>query len=273
MQLILSIIFLYSNHPSSTITSIKFLLNQLHQQTIAFTANMSDPYNQYGQNYGQYPPQQPQYGHQQGYPPPAPQYGESQGYGPPHRTNSFGPPQAGGFQHGQQGGQYGAYDSSNPQGHSGYYGNPPPQDPRSGGYGGPSPQPGQQYGQQPPYGQDPNQYPPQHQQQQGFHDPNMPPADPNAPYDPNAAPEGERGIMGAIGGGLAGRYAGKQMGGHSILGMIGGAIAGSKLEDAAKNKWGSSGSGSGGGGHHHGSHHGSQGGSSWGGSNFGGGRY
>lgn len=75
--------------------------------------------------------------------------------------------------------------------------------------------------------------------------------------------------MGAIGGGLAGRYAGKQMGGHSFLGMIGGAIAGSKLEDAAKEKWG--GGGSQGGGHHH-HHHGSQGGGSqYGGSNYGGG--
>lgn len=74
--------------------------------------------------------------------------------------------------------------------------------------------------------------------------------------------------MGAIGGGLAGRYAGKQMGGHSFLGMIGGAIAGSKLEDAAKEKWGG---GSQGGGHHH-HHHGSQGGGSqYGGSNYGGG--
>ena len=74
--------------------------------------------------------------------------------------------------------------------------------------------------------------------------------------------------MGAIGGGLAGRYAGKQMGGHTILGMIGGAIAGSKLEDAAKNKYGSG---------HHGkhSHHGSHGGGSTygGGSSWGGGRY
>lgn len=76
--------------------------------------------------------------------------------------------------------------------------------------------------------------------------------------------------MGAIGGGLAGRYAGKQMGGHSFLGMIGGAIAGSKLEDAAKDKYGKSGNHHG----HHG-HHGSQqgGGSSWGGNGYGGGGY
>lgn len=74
--------------------------------------------------------------------------------------------------------------------------------------------------------------------------------------------------MGAIGGGLAGRYAGKQMGGHTILGMIGGAFAGSKLEDAAKNKWGGGGSHSGGHHHHHSSH---GGGSQYGGSNYGGG--
>ena len=83
---------------------------------------MSDPYNQYPPNYSQgYPPQGPPqgYGHQ-GYPP-QPQYGEApQGYGPPQRTNSFGPPQHGGFQHGQQGGQYGQYDASNPQGQGAY---------------------------------------------------------------------------------------------------------------------------------------------------------
>ena len=128
-------------------------------------------------------------------------------------------------------------------------GNPPPQDPR--------------YSSTPQYGQEGYQ-----QQQQGYGQEGR---DPNAPYDPNAPPgeEGERGLMGAIGGGLAGRYAGKQWGGgHSFLGMIGGAIAGSKLEDAAKNKWG--GGGSHGGGHHQ--HHGSHGGGSQhGGSNYGGG--
>lgn len=135
-------------------------------------------------------------------------------------------------------------------------GSPPPQDQR-GGYGPPAQQqypPQQQYGQQPQYEQQP-----QHGQQQGGYQ------DPNAPFDPNAPPgeEGDRGIMGAIGGGLAGRYAGKNYGGgHSFLGMIGGAIAGSKLEDAVKERK-----------HHGGGHHGSQGGSSWGGSNYGGGRW
>jgi len=40
--------------------------------------------------------------------------------------------------------------------------------------------------------------------------------------------------MGAIGGGTAGYFGGKKMGGHSLIGMIGGAIAGHKLEEAAK---------------------------------------
>ena len=100
---------------------------------------MSDPYNQYPPNYTSPPPAgagypppghhdqsqgygQPAYG-QHGYPSPAPtpQYGDApSGYHAPERTNSYGPPQHGGFQHGQQGGQYGAYDASNPQGHSSY---------------------------------------------------------------------------------------------------------------------------------------------------------
>ena len=107
---------------------------------------MSDPYNQYPPNYSSpapgaqgYPPpgHQPydqQHGYQQqnqgygqpgydqqGYPPHQPQYGDAPaGFGPPHRVDSYGPPQAGGFQHGQEGNQYGTYDSSNPQGHPGY---------------------------------------------------------------------------------------------------------------------------------------------------------
>ena len=88
----------------------------------------------------QYPPQQPPYGappetyggqHQSGYPqqggyqaqegyPGQGDYGAAEGFGPPKRTDSFGPPQAGGFQHGYEGGQFGAYDASNPQGHAAY---------------------------------------------------------------------------------------------------------------------------------------------------------
>lgn len=83
---------------------------------------MSDPYNQYPPNYAQgYQQGAPQNYGQHGYPPPAPQYADApQGYGPPQRTNSYGPPQQGGFQHGQQGGQYGQYDASNPQGQPAY---------------------------------------------------------------------------------------------------------------------------------------------------------
>ncbi|RJE17115.1 hypothetical protein PHISCL_10548, partial [Aspergillus sclerotialis] len=71
------------------------------------------------QGYNQQCP--PQQGYQQQYPP------QDQGFGPPRRQDSFGPPQSGGFQHGQAGYQYGAYDASNPQGHSGYYGSNAPQ--------------------------------------------------------------------------------------------------------------------------------------------------
>jgi hypothetical protein len=95
---------------------------------------MSDPYNQYppqpphysspapSGGYGQ-PPYQQGYdqGYNQGYPPQQHQYGQpDQGFGPPRRQDSYGPPAAGGFQHGQEGGQFGAYDASNPQGHAGY---------------------------------------------------------------------------------------------------------------------------------------------------------
>lgn len=109
---------------------------------------MSGPYDQYGQQgyqqpgYGQgYPPQQGGYPPQQGYQPPQGQYGQQppyqnyggpppaqyppqqgydQNFGAPARADSFGPPQHGGFQHGQAGGQYGQYDASNPQGQPGY---------------------------------------------------------------------------------------------------------------------------------------------------------
>lgn len=116
----------------------------------------------------------------------------------------------------------------------------------------------QQYPQQPQYGQDapqqiydangqPHQFPPQS-------------SDKNAPnYDPNAPPmsEGERGLLGSIGGGVAGHYLGKNTG-HGFLGTIGGAILGNLMEDKVKKgKHGK---------HHGSSHHGSShGGSSWGG--------
>ncbi|KAK3067180.1 hypothetical protein LTR53_016093, partial [Teratosphaeriaceae sp. CCFEE 6253] len=105
----------------------------------------------------------------------------------------------GGFQHGQ------AYP---PQGDS---------------YAQQQPQYGQQHQQQPDYSQGAAYG-------QGTHatgDPNQ-----QYPADPNA-PEGERGLLGAIGGGLAGGMLGGKAN-HGFLGTIAGAIAGSKAEDAAK---------------------------------------
>ena len=61
--------------------------------------------------------------------------------------------------------------------------------------------------------------------------------------------ESERGLLGAIGGGIAGHHFAKSSG-HGILGTIGGAIAGSLLQDKTKKKHGK---------------HSSHGGSSWGG--------
>ena len=100
-----------------------------------------------------------------------------------------------------------------------------------------------QYGQQQPAypGQAPaNQFPQQgaypseqyphgqqgHQQQPGGY----------GPTDPNAQAEGDRGLMGALGGGAAGYFGGNKMGGHGIIGAIAGAVLGSKLEDKHKDK-------------------------------------
>lgn len=77
---------------------------------------------------GQYPQQaygqQDSYGapQQQGFPPQNPGYPASGAheFGPPRRQDSYGPPQAGGFQHGHEGGQFGQYNASNPQGQAGY---------------------------------------------------------------------------------------------------------------------------------------------------------
>ena len=46
--------------------------------------------------------------------------------------------------------------------------------------------------------------------------------------------EGDRGLMGALGGGAAGYFGGNKMGGHGIIGAIAGSILGSKLEDKHK---------------------------------------
>jgi hypothetical protein len=88
-----------------------------------------------------------------------------------------------------------------------------------------------QHPQQPAY--DPNA--PQQQQQHRF-EPQS--SDPNAPnYDPNAPPmsEGERGLLGALGGGVGGHLLGKKAG-HGFLGTVGGGILGSLAEDFLKDK-------------------------------------
>jgi outer membrane lipoprotein SlyB len=46
--------------------------------------------------------------------------------------------------------------------------------------------------------------------------------------------EGDRGLMGALGGGAAGYFGGNKMGGHGIIGAIAGAVLGSKTEDHFK---------------------------------------
>ncbi|KAF1847119.1 uncharacterized protein K460DRAFT_402485 [Cucurbitaria berberidis CBS 394.84] len=201
---------------------------------------MSGPYDQYNQGYQQqYPPQgqipypqQPghdQGGYQQpGYPPQQQQQqggyynGEQQNY-----NQQYGAPANGGFQHGQQ---VAPYD----QQQQGQYGQQPQYGQQS-QY--PAAQPQNQFPQQGAYAQDqypqgqgPNAYgqPPQHGQ------PGQPGQPPFGSTDPNAQAEGDRGMMGALGGGAAGYFGGNKMGGHGIIGAIAGAVLGSKLEDKAK---------------------------------------
>jgi len=244
---------------------------------------MSGPYDAYGgpaynppQGFNQYPYGAPP---QQGYP--QQQYGggyPTQDFGPPHGQDSFGPPQQGGFQHGQAGGQYGAYDASNPQGHAGYYGGPAPpsSQPHQQHQGGGAANPGydaflenQRYQQGlHQAGTNQQQQPPYDAQGQQNHQLQAQSSDPNAPnYDPSAPPmtETDRGLLGAIGGGVAGHFMGKKAN-HGFLGTVGGGILGSLAEDFLKDKRRSSPSRHHHSSHHH-SHHGSQhsGQNTWGG--------
>lgn len=211
---------------------------------------MSGPYDYSQQSYSQYPAQgfqnqQSQYP-QQGYSQQSqynqhPSYDQNQNFGPPRRADSFGPPQAGGFQHGVQGHSYGQYDASNPQGHAAYYGS------------------SDAYVQNQAYQNSMSQQNFNYSQSQpdiSNHEFAKQSSDPQAPnYDASAPPmtETDRGFLGSVGGGIAGRYLGKKSG-HGFLGTVGGAILGSLTEDYAKEKKKK---------HHHHSHHGSQ--SSWGG--------
>lgn len=96
--------------------------------------------------------------------------------------------------------------------------------------------PQSQYPGQPPAQQFPQQgaypsdaYPP-------YSQPSQPGQQPYNPTDPAAQQEGDRGLMGALGGGAAGYFGGNKMGGHGIMGAIAGAVLGSKLEDRQKAK-------------------------------------
>lgn len=134
---------------------------------------------------------------------------------------------AGGFQHGQAGQQFGAYDNSNPQGNQGYYGD----------------------------ATDTRGYP----QQQQPYDPNNPHAQyPEGAADPNAA-EGERGLGSSLIGGAAGYYLGHKKN-HGLLGAVGGAILGNIIGDKIKEHKHHEGQGG-----YPGNQGGSFGGSSWGG--------
>jgi len=92
----------------------------------------------------------------------------------------------------------------------------------------PGQQPQNQFPQQGAYPQD--QYP-QGQPQHAYGQPGQ---QQYGSTDPNAQAEGDRGLMGAMGGGAAGYFGGNKLGGHGIMGAIAGAVLGSKLEDKHK---------------------------------------
>lgn len=205
--------------------------------------------------YNNYPPQQPQYGQQ---------YGQEQQYG----QQQYGQPQYGQPQYGQQQPQYGGQPQYGQQ----------PQYPQQGGYQGPPQQGG--FNQYVPDQLDPtkshtqltstrsgqvqgnNSYAAQQEQwaassgePQG-HQHGQQPADPNNP-------EGDRGLMGAIAGGIGGGFLGGKAN-HGFLGTLAGAFAGHKAEDAWKDRRKDN--------HHGGSSH--HGGSHYGGSSgYGGGKW
>jgi hypothetical protein len=95
---------------------------------------------------------------------------------------------------------------------------------QQGGY--PGSQPQNQFPQQGPYGQD--QYP------QGQNAYGQPGQQQYGSSDPAMQAEGDRGLLGAVGGGAAGYFGGNKLGGHGIIGAIAGAVLGSKLEDHHK---------------------------------------
>ncbi|KAL5120036.1 hypothetical protein ACEQ8H_002134 [Pleosporales sp. CAS-2024a] len=201
---------------------------------------MSGPYDQYNGQYGapqhnqQYPPQShspypPQQGgyeqggyQQPGYPPQGQSsYPPHQGYDQGGYNQQYGAPAHGGFQHGQQVAPYDQQQQRLVLAISALSYNQ-----QQGGY--PGAQPHSQFPQQGAYPSD--QYPQgQHPAAHG-----QPGAPGYGPTDPNAQAEGDRGLLGALGGGAAGYFGGNKMGGHGIIGAIAGAVLGSKLEDKHK---------------------------------------
>src|SRR5467141_3181213 len=108
----------------SATSTLRFstLINNLSHFTMSNSHNRSSlPGEQYDDQTQPPPPYSahaPQQGSKQ---PPLPYPNDdSESFGPPQRQESFGPPVTGGFQHGYEGGQFGTYDASNPQGHMGY---------------------------------------------------------------------------------------------------------------------------------------------------------
>jgi hypothetical protein len=96
--------------------------------------------------------------------------------------------------------------------------------------------PAQQFPQQGAYSQDQypqGQYPPQQQPPNAYGQPSQ---QTYGSTDPGAQQEGDRGLMGALGGGAAGYFGGNKMGGHGIIGALAGAVLGSRLEDKHKKK-------------------------------------
>jgi predicted lipid-binding transport protein (Tim44 family) len=85
--------------------------------------------------------------------------------------------------------------------------------------------------------------------QQGAYNQAPYPADPNGPPPPGGAAEGERGLGGALLGGLAGGVAGHRKN-HGVLGALGGALLGSYAQDHLGKKHRHSSHQS----HHHGKH-------------------
>uniref|UniRef100_L7JBY8 LysM domain-containing protein n=1 Tax=Pyricularia oryzae (strain P131) TaxID=1143193 RepID=L7JBY8_PYRO1 len=105
---------------------------------------------------------------------------------------------------------------------SSYYNSGGPQNQGQNPYGGPPPLNGQQQGGPPPsYNHGPGF------NQGGNHGP------PHHGGPGGVGQDGERGILGAMGGGAAGGFAGHKMG-HGILGAIGGAVAGHFAEEKVK---------------------------------------